>query len=85
MGSRGRARERERALVLAAAIAATAGCAARQHAVPPLPPVPEVRFVPPCDPAATLALTAEGRAALVRRDAALRRYIAELRSLLQDE
>lgn len=82
MRAPGRGKRAGASLVLAAALAA--GCAARRHAVPPPPPLPEVRYVPPCDPDATLALTADGREALIRRDALLRRYIAELRSLLQE-
>ena len=59
------------------------GCAARQ--APPMPPLPEVRYVPPCDPEATIALTASGEAALVQRDQVLRSHLARLEALLRGD
>jgi len=50
-----------------------------------MPPLPEVRYVPPCDPDATIALTATGQAALVERDQALRSYLAQLEALLRGD
>jgi hypothetical protein len=60
------------------------GCAARQ-AAPPMPALPEVRYVPPCDPEATIALTASGEAALVQRDQVLRSHLARLEALLRGD
>jgi hypothetical protein len=69
-----------------AAIASCAliGCALHRDP-PPMPPLPEVRYVPPCDPDATIALTASGQAALVERDHALRSYLAQLEALLRGD
>ena len=50
-----------------------------------MPLLPEVRYVPPCDPNATIALTMEGEAALVQRDQALRAHLARLEALLRGE
>src|SRR5262249_25651872 len=58
------------------------GCAAHRDP-PPMPALPEVRYVPPCDPDATIALTASGQQALVERDQALRSYLAELEAILR--
>jgi hypothetical protein len=66
---------------VAAAILA-GGCSARQTP-PPMPLLPEVRYVPPCDPDATIALTMEGEAALVQRDQALRAHLARLEAMLR--
>jgi hypothetical protein len=45
--------------------------------------LPEVRFVPPCAPEATIALTARDEEALVTRDRLLRARIEQLESLLR--
>jgi hypothetical protein len=79
---------RMRRVVAGVAVVATCpllGCSARQQQIPPMPLLPEVRYVPPCDPDATIALTAAGEAALVQRDQALRSHLARLEALLRGE
>ena len=61
-----------------------AGCAARRD-IPPGPTLPEVGFVPPCDPEAAIALTAQDEKALVTRDKLLRRRIEQLEALLLED
>jgi len=78
-----RARRRSAGGLAAAALSASlaVGCAA-QRTIPPGPALPEVRFVPPCDPDASIALTAEDEKALVDRDRLLRTRIEQLESML---
>jgi len=64
--------------------AGTVGCAAHRP-IPPGPTLPEVRFVPPCDDDATIALTAEDEKALVTRDRLLRKRIRDLESMLRED
>lgn len=64
-------------------VASTFGCAARRD-IPPGPTLPEVRYVPPCDPEAAIALTPEDEKALVVRDRLLQQRIEQLESLLRD-
>ena len=59
-------------------LALLAGCASARPALPPSPPLPEVRFVPPCDPRAVVALTAEDEVHLKQRDRLLAHRIREL-------
>lgn len=65
-------------------LGATGGCAARRE-IPPGPALPEVRFVPPCDPDAAIALTPEDEKALVMRDRLLQQRIQQLESLLRED
>jgi len=61
----------------------TVGCAAKRE-IPPGPALPEVRFVPPCDPDAAIALTPEDEKALVVRDRLLQQRIQQLESMLRE-
>jgi hypothetical protein len=82
-----RARRRSAGGVAAAALLPALlviGCAA-QRTIPPGPALPEVRFVPPCDPDASIALTAEDEKALVDRDRLLRTRIEQLESMLLED
>ena len=65
-------------------VVATVGCAARRE-IPPGPTLPEVRFVPPSDPDAVIALTGEDEKALVMRDRLLRQRIDQLKALLNED
>ena len=53
--------------------------------MPPGPALPEVRFVPPCDPEAAIALSAEDEKALVMRDRLLQQRIRQLESILRED
>lgn len=71
---------------LAVALASTLlGACSVHRTVPAMPSLPEVRYVPPCDPDATIALTADGEAALVERDRLLRTHLAQLEALLRGD
>lgn len=72
------------ALLAALAMTSLGACSA-QRAVPVMPALPEVRYVPPCDPDATIALTADGEAALVERDRILRSHLSQLEALLRGD
>jgi hypothetical protein len=74
----------KRALAAALASLLLGACSA-QRVPPVMPPLPEVRYVPPCDPDATIALTADGEAALVERDRVLRAHLAQLEALLRGD
>lgn len=65
-------------------VSLSVGCAA-QRTIPPGPVLPEVRFVPPCDPDAAIALTAEDEKALVDRDRLLRSRIEQLETMLLED
>jgi len=55
------------------------GCALGAAAPPPpRPALPEVRYVPPCDPKAVAGLTQEAVEVLRRRDLMLRQHIERL-------
>ncbi len=58
------------------------GCAAARPPLPPGPVLPEVRFVPPCDPDAVVALTAQDELRLKQRNALLAMRIHELETAL---
>ena len=60
------------------------GCAAHRT-IPAGPSLPAVHFVPPCDPSATIALTAEDEKALVTRDQMLLERINLLESMIREE
>jgi hypothetical protein len=72
------------ALALAGGIG-LASCAATTHApvVPARPTLPAVKFVAPCDPQATVGLTAAGVEDLKQRDAAWRAYAERLEAALR--
>ena len=78
-------RKRWAAACAALALAGTTGACSAAKTPPPMPLLPEVRYVPPCDPNATIALTMEGEAALVQRDQAMRAYLAQLEALLRND
>jgi hypothetical protein len=69
-------------LPLCASIALLAGCAASRP-LPPRPALPAVRFVPPCDPQATVGLTADGVEQLRARDAAWHAYVDSLERVIR--
>jgi hypothetical protein len=69
-------------LPLCAAVALLAGCAASRP-LPPRPALPAVRFVPPCDPQATVGLTAEGVEQLRARDTAWHQYVDSLERIIR--
>ena len=69
--------------VLVGVVSALVGCTATHPPLPPRPPLPAVRFVPPCDPQATVGLTAEGVEQLRARDAAWRQYSESLERVLR--
>ncbi|HEV8714283.1 MAG TPA: hypothetical protein VGX03_15835 [Candidatus Binatia bacterium] len=55
------------------------GCALGTAAPsPPRPALPEVRYVPPCDPKAVAGLTQEAIEVLRKRDLLLRQHIERL-------
>ena len=60
---------------------ALTGCA-RAVQVPAAPPLPEVRFIPPEDPQAVIALSSENEVHLKERDRLLRERIRILEGLL---
>ena len=66
-------------------LALLAGCTAARPALAPSPPLPEVRFVPPCDPSAVVALTAEDEVRLKQRDRLLAQRIQDLEAALAAE
>src|SRR5262245_57101005 len=70
------AMSRRRLAICLIAAAGLCSCAASKPVpLPPPPSLPEVRFVPPCDPTATIGLTESNQRALIARDQALRAYI----------
>ena len=74
---------RAAAAIAAAAVLATgSGCAPRRAAVPPRPALPAVKFVPPCDPQASVGLTPAGVDDLKQRDAIWRAHVTYLEGIL---
>jgi hypothetical protein len=69
-------------IAVIATLSLSACSARRQVALPPPPALPEVRFVPPCDPSATIGLTEASQRALVARDRALLGYIERLQQMI---
>jgi hypothetical protein len=84
-GRRARAAAGRLAGVAAAALLASACATAARSpvAAPPRPTLPAVKFVPPCDPSATVGLTAAGVDELKRRDAAWRAHVERLEAMLK--
>ena len=70
------------ALVAATALSALAGCAPHRASVPPRPGLPAVKFVPACDPQATVGLTATGVDDLKQRDAIWRAHVTYLEGII---
>lgn len=70
------------ALAAAAAFTGLAGCAPRRAAVPPRPALPAVKFVPACDPQASVGLTPTGVDDLKQRDAIWRAHVTYLEGIL---
>jgi len=71
--------------LLAASLAALAGCSASRPQVPPRPPLPAVSFVPPCDPQASIGMTEVGVAQLRSRDEAWRTHVEVLEAIIRGE
>jgi len=59
-------------------LALGSGCAMGAGAPPPRPVLPEVRYVPPCDPQAVAGLTQDAVETLRKRDLLLRQHIERL-------
>lgn len=70
------------AIAALVAVAALSGCASRRAAVPPRPSLPEVKFVPPCDPQASVGLTPSGVDNLKLRDEAWRSHVKYLEGII---
>ena len=58
-------------------------CTSAVRVPPPRPNLPAVQFVPPCDPAATVGLTAQGVEELKRRDAAWKAHVQQLEAIIR--
>jgi len=69
-------------LAAVAALATVSGCAPRRAAAPPRPALPAVKFVPPCDPQASVGLTPAGVDDLKQRDAIWRAHVTYLEGIL---
>jgi hypothetical protein len=69
------------ALLSLVLVSVASGCAT-QVSVPRAPRFPEVRFIPPEDPDAVIALSADGELSLVERDRLMRERIRLLEDLL---
>ncbi len=69
-------------LAVVVALAGLSGCAPRRAVVPPRPGLPAVKFVPPCDPQASVGLTPSGVDDLRQRDAIWRAHVGYLEGLI---